>query len=228
MRKLFLFLLAFNVRASSSADARRPLIYLSTDVETDGPLPGPNSMWSLASVAYTADKKILGQFSVNLADLPGAKPSEKTMAFWNRPENANALKAARENPQVPAKAIKDYVAWVKNLPGDPVFVAYPLAFDSMFVLWYTLYFAGENPFKAGSLDIKSYSAGMLKADFRDLSLDKYPERWFDPLPHTHIALDDALEQGAFFINMLQENEQSCWNLLATRFKNWVRTSSQKN
>jgi len=29
-----------------------------------------------------------------------------------------------------------------------------------------------------------------------------PKEWFDPLPHTHIALDDAKEQGALFCNML--------------------------
>jgi hypothetical protein len=27
-------------------------IYISTDVETDGPIPGPNSMLSFASAAY--------------------------------------------------------------------------------------------------------------------------------------------------------------------------------
>ena len=32
-----------------------------------------------------------------------------------------------------------------------------------------------------------------------------PRRWFDPLPHTHEALDDAIEQGALFCNMLAEN-----------------------
>lgn len=32
-----------------------------------------------------------------------------------------------------------------------------------------------------------------------------PQRWFDPLPHTHVALDDAIEQGALFCNMLREN-----------------------
>ena len=31
---------------------------------------------------------------------------------------------------------------------------------------------------------------------------------FDRLPHTHQALDDALEQGALFCNMLQEHLQS--------------------
>lgn len=32
-----------------------------------------------------------------------------------------------------------------------------------------------------------------------------PRHWFDKLPHTHIALDDALEQGALFCNILAEN-----------------------
>jgi hypothetical protein len=32
----------------------------------------------------------------------------------------------------------------------------------------------------------------------------FPAQWHDPLPHTHIALDDAKEQGALFCNMLAE------------------------
>lgn len=31
-----------------------------------------------------------------------------------------------------------------------------------------------------------------------------PKHWFDSLPHTHRALDDAIEQGALFCNMLAE------------------------
>jgi hypothetical protein len=32
-----------------------------------------------------------------------------------------------------------------------------------------------------------------------------PKHWFEPHPHTHVALDDAIEQGALFCNMLAEN-----------------------
>jgi len=32
-----------------------------------------------------------------------------------------------------------------------------------------------------------------------------PKHWFDSLAHTHVALDDAIEQGALFCNMLIEN-----------------------
>ncbi len=32
-----------------------------------------------------------------------------------------------------------------------------------------------------------------------------PKKWFDALPHNHVALDDAIEQGALFCNMLKAN-----------------------
>ena len=34
-----------------------------------------------------------------------------------------------------------------------------------------------------------------------------PRKWFDDLPHTHGALDDAIEQGALFCNMLKDNRE---------------------
>ena len=37
-----------------------PEIYVSTDVEADGPIPGPNSMLSFGSAAYTVDKTLIG------------------------------------------------------------------------------------------------------------------------------------------------------------------------
>ena len=42
-------------------------IYVSTDVETDGPIPGPHSMLSFASAAYTADKVLVDTFTANLS-----------------------------------------------------------------------------------------------------------------------------------------------------------------
>lgn len=48
-------------------------VYVSTDVEADGPIPGPHSMLSFGSAAYTADKRLLQTFSANLETLPGAQ-----------------------------------------------------------------------------------------------------------------------------------------------------------
>ncbi len=47
-------------------------IYVSTDIETDGPIPGPNSMLSFGSAAFTAEGRLLSTFEANLEALPGA------------------------------------------------------------------------------------------------------------------------------------------------------------
>jgi len=54
-------------------------IYVSTDIEADGEVPGKHSMLSIGSAAYLADKTLLGTFSINLETLPEATPDPKTM-----------------------------------------------------------------------------------------------------------------------------------------------------
>jgi hypothetical protein len=178
-------------------------VYVSTDVETDGPIPGPHSMLSFASAAYLADRTLLSTFTANLETLPGAQGDLGTMSWWGQYPEAYA--ATRTDLEEPAAAMKRYVAWLKALPARPVFVAYPAGFDFLFVYWYLIRFAGESPFSFSALDLKTYAMAMLKTEYRDTVKRNMPKRWFDPLPHTHVALDDALEQGAMFCNMLAEN-----------------------
>src|SRR5437016_13989158 len=113
-------------------------VYVSTDVETDGPIPGPHSMLSFASAAYLADKKLLGTFSANLQTLPEAQGHPSTMSWWK--QHPEAWAAARSDLQEPEDAMRRYLAWLKALPARPVFVAYPAAFDFMFVYWYLIRF----------------------------------------------------------------------------------------
>ena len=180
-----------------------PEIYVSTDCETDGPIPGPHSMLSFGSAAYTADKQLTSTFTANLDTLPGANGHPDTMAWWQtQPE---AWVACRSNLQTPGQAMTRYLAWLKALPGKPVFVAYPVAFDFMFVYWYLIRFAGESPFSHSALDVKTMAMVLLKTDYRDSTKRNMPKRWFaDNLPHTHTALDDAIEQGMLFCNMLAQ------------------------
>jgi hypothetical protein len=178
-------------------------IYVSTDVETDGPIPGPHSMLSFASAAYRPDKTMVDTFTANLETLPGAAGDPDTMAWWK--EHPEAWQASRREPQAPADVMPRYVAWLKRLPGKPVFVAYPAGFDFLFVYWYLIRFAGESPFSFSALDIKTYAMALLGTEYRQAVKRNMPRRWFDPLPHSHVALDDAVEQGALFCNMLAEN-----------------------
>jgi hypothetical protein len=175
-------------------------IYVSTDVESDGPIPGPHSMLSFASAAYRADKTLVATFTANLETLPEATGDPKTMAWWQT--QPAAWEACRKDLQAPSIALPKYVQWLKGLPGKPVFVAYPAGFDFLFVYWYLIRFAGESPFSHSALDIKTLAMAALGCPYREATKRNMPKRWFDPLPHSHVALDDAIEQGALFCNIL--------------------------
>ncbi len=187
----------------SSAAPAVPEIYVSTDVETDGPVAGRHSMLSIGSAAYSADTQLLGTFSANLETLPGAIPDPRTEEWWaTQPE---AWAACRHNAEAPAVVMLRYVEWIKTLPGRPVFVAYPSAFDFPFVYWYLMEFAGENPFGYSAIDIKTYAMAVLRRPYRACGKGAMPAEWREPVPHTHVALDDALEQGLLFCHMLRAN-----------------------
>jgi hypothetical protein len=178
-------------------------IYVSVDVETDGPIPGPHSLLSLGAAAFNAQGELLATHSVNLQLLEGADGHPETMAWWASQPDAWA--AARRDAQPPAQAMAAFAAWLRSLPGKPVFVGYPVAFDFLFVHWYLVRFTGGSPFSHSALDIKTYAMALLRTPFRESTKRRMPRRWFSREPHTHVALDDAVEQGRLFCAMLAEN-----------------------
>ena len=180
-------------------------VYVSTDVETDGPIPGPHSMLSFASAVFLPDKTLVDTFTANLHTLPGATADAATMSWWR--QHPDKWAATRADLQDPEAAMRRYVDWIHKLPGRPVFVAYPAGFDFLFVYWYLMRFVGESPFSFSALDIKTYAMALLKTEYRESVKRNMPRRWFEAQRHTHVALDDALEQGLLFCNMLAENRR---------------------
>ncbi|MCE9578377.1 MAG: exonuclease [Deltaproteobacteria bacterium] len=181
--------------------ARRE-IYVSTDVEADGPIPGPHSMLSFGSVAFGDDGAVIATYSANLATLDGATAHPDTMTWWQSQPAAWA--ACRADVRAPEVVMPEYAAWVEALPGRPVFVAFPAGFDFTFVYWYLMRFAGRSPYSHSALDVKSYAAALLGTRYRDTAKRVMPARWLSARPHTHVALEDALEQGEMFAKMLAE------------------------
>jgi hypothetical protein len=177
-------------------------VYVSTDVETDGPIPGPHSMLSCASVAFDEDDGEIGSFSVNLHTLPGAGGHPDTMAWWATQTKAWA--ACRQDLRDPAEAMASYAAWLDALPGRPVFVGYPAAFDHLFVHWYLHRFVGRSPFSHSALDLKTFAWTLLGGRYGDATKRHMPRRWFGEQRHAHVALDDAREQGQLFVQMRRE------------------------
>ena len=149
---------------------------------------------------------LVATFSANLETLAGAAGHPDTMKFWA--EQPAAWDAHRRDLESPQAAMRRYLAWLDALPGNPVFVGYPAAYDFLFTYWYLMRFAGRSPFSHSALDIKTLAMAVLGKGYRDASKKNMPKHWFDPLPHTHVALDDAIEQGALFCNILHELRRS--------------------
>jgi len=182
-------------------------IYVSVDVETNGPIPGPNSMLSLGAVAFVIENnkpKQIDTFYANLELLENSNPDPSTEEFWNK--NKEAYELTRENLQSTNHAMNTFHSWLTDLPGTPVFVGCPAGFDFLFTYWYLIKFAGNSPFSFSAIDIKTYAMAVMKTPYRQSTKKYMPGRWFDKsAKHTHHALDDATEQGLLFCNMLIEN-----------------------
>jgi hypothetical protein len=192
-------------------------LYISVDVETDGPIPGPNSMLSLGAAAFVLNPvggkepdeyTHLADFSVNLDTLEGATPNADTMRWWATQKEA--WDECRKNTVHPAVGMKKFHDWIEQIAAPnglrPVFVGYPAGFDFLFVYWYLMNFVGHSPFSFSALDIKSYAMAMLKTEYRHTTKKNFPGRWFKGQPpHNHVALQDAIGQGILFMNMLLEN-----------------------
>jgi len=183
-------------------------LYISIDVETNGPIPGPNSMLSLGAVALL-DGEEVGSFEQNLQELEGSAGDPDTMEWWSR-QPKEIWEACRSNLFTPEAAMANFVRWISNMEklhhAKAVCVAYPAGFDFLFVYWYIVRFGQKSPFSFSCLDMKTFAAATLRVPYRQATKKNMPREWFEGLPpHTHKALDDAREQGFLFLNMTKHN-----------------------
>jgi hypothetical protein len=193
------------IRKESSS---QPELYVSLDIEADGPCPGLFSMLSFGMAAFTVEKELVATFERNLELLSGAQVDERTMTWWARPENAVAYRKSRENLVSPYLAMADCRAWLADLRrfGRPIVCGAPSGFDFTFLYYYFQRELGESPIGFASLDLRSYAAAVMKRQYRQVGKRQYPPDWIDAdVPHTHVALDDAIEQGCILINMIRAN-----------------------
>lgn len=185
--------------------------YLSVDIEADGPIPGLYSMLSFGAVAYSQAGEELGRFSANLRLLATAQQSgyPETMMFWRR--NPAAYDATRVNQEYPAEAMDRFRYWLATIrpdaetPGTPVIVGWPGAYDLMWLSHYW-YFTQEvkAPFHFADISLKTVMWLLRGGSWRYSVKNRMPGRWREGEQHTHVAVEDAAEQGALFFRMLAE------------------------
>lgn len=195
-----------------STGARDEWVYVVTDIETDGPWPGPNSMRSFASVAVTLDGTEHGRFEAVLDELPGAAPNAKTLEWFQTIPDVWA--AATTDPEPVPHVMERYAEWVKSLPGEKTFASSPLAFDGVWIDYYlrrfTPYGLVQGPYESDrlfggpGLCIRSYAAAVMGRPAAEMSPANLPADLFGDVEHTHKAIDDALGYANLLVNLAKK------------------------
>ena len=115
--------------------------------------------------------------------------------------------ALLETGEDPAVAMTEAAEWVQRLSDGyrPILIAYPVAFDWSFLYWYFAQFSEvPSPFGHSScLDIRTLYQAIAGTVFDDSGKASMPAFVQAEHPHTHNALDDAIEQGELFANLFE-------------------------
>jgi hypothetical protein len=182
-------------------------IYFSLDVEADGPIPGPYSMISVGLA-------VAGEY---VSDFRAVDPTADTFYRELRPISDEWDPAAlavsglsreslRADGADPAAAMGELVTWVDRTANGrrPVVVAYPACYDWMFLYWYLIRFTGGSPFgHSGCLDLKTMYATKAGVPLGAAVKRAMPRHLRSDRPHTHHALDDAIEQADLFAKLMR-------------------------
>lgn len=184
-------------------------VYFSADVETDGPIPGPYSMLSLALVPA-------GTFDGSKFERPASYERHfyaelKPISQEFEPEalQVNGLdrqRLVREGKE-PAEVMTAASRWVREIagPARPVLAAYPLSFDWAWLYWYFVRFSADgSPFNHSScFDIKTAYAVKAGVPIAEAGRANLAPPLQSLRAHSHHALEDAVEQAEIFANIFE-------------------------
>jgi hypothetical protein len=183
--------------------------YFSADVETDGPIPGPFSILSLALVyAGTFDgEHFIPPHDHQRTFYRELKPiSENFQPDALRVNGLDRDKLLREGED-PELAMTDASRWIRSIAGEakPVLVAYPLSFDWSWLYWYFVRFGAEgSPFNHSlCFDMKTAFAVKASVPISEAGRSKILPSLRSQRKHAHHALEDAIEQAEIFSKIFQ-------------------------
>lgn len=183
--------------------------YFSADVETDGPIPGPYSMLSLAIVYAGSFDGSEFQRPANYDRRLYKELRPISESFMPEALRVNGLdrQRLRLEGELPEIAMTEVSQWVMAIAGDaqPVLAAYPLSFDWSWLYWYFVRFSTQgSPFEySRCFDIKTALAVKAGIPISEAGRSRISPTLRSSHPHTHHAIDDAIAQAEIFANVFE-------------------------
>jgi ribonuclease T len=173
------------------------MIYLSVDIEADGPAPGEYSLRSIGAVPVILTNSSWAlledhSFYVELEPVANAKVNPQARVIFEPQLDGRAMQ-----PIKAMQAFKTYLEQLKTEFHDSVMMAAkPIVFDGAFInhaFWSHL---GENPLGYKAFDIGSFLEGLFSIDKRTRERIMLEAGYVEPVnARVHHALHDAIEQG---------------------------------
>ncbi len=177
-------------------------IYISVDIEADGPIPSDYSMVELGACVVGDPLSTFRRYLKPISD----KSLAKALVASNL--DRQWLITNGKDPRTVMAEFRDWILKV-SWPKRPVFVGFNATFDWMFTHWYFVHFLGSDPFDISGLDIKAfYMALMGKTKWSETRKDMILPVFKGFNPHPHAALNDALEQAEMFEKLLTFSQSS--------------------
>ena len=176
--------------------------YVSVDVEAAGPNP---SQYSLLSIGACLVADVQRTFYVEL------QPVNDNFTPQALAVSRLSLEELAERGLPPAEAMSRFETWLEaQVPSgrQPIFVAFNVPFDWMFVNDYFHRFLGRNPFGHAALDLKAFYMGLAGVHWSEATMHYIAARYLSNRQLTHHALRDAKDQAELFQKMLAEASNS--------------------
>jgi hypothetical protein len=197
----------------SSTDNKEK-IFLSFDIESDGPTPMINNLLSIGIVGITIDEKIVFEYEANIEPLATHVQDNQCMqTFWLKSEQKLAWEHLQTNRRNYIEVFEELGLKLKELDSKYKlkFVAHPACFDWMFVKCYYELAKSNSHDKGCFYDIgyQCECASTLWNCYKQSNklssqqANKLFKEWgeFDENSN-HMALSDATVQGKFYIKLL--------------------------
>lgn len=191
-------------------------LFLSFDVETDGPTPIVNNLLSIGIVGITMNGEIIFEYEANIEPLETHIQDIKCMeTFWLKPEQKNSWDYLKINRRNYIDVFEELGLKLKELDSmyELKFVAHPACFDWMFLKCY------YELAKTNSHNEKSFFEIGYKCECSSTLWNYYKHTnklnsnqanelfkvlgVFDENSN-HMALSDAKVQGRFYVGLLKK------------------------
>jgi ribonuclease T len=172
--------------------------YISVDVETTGPVPGP---YALISIGACLVEDPSTTFYIEL------QPDSPDYTSEAIAVHGLSLAMLRETGVPPKEAIQAFAAWIQRVASvgmRAVFVAFNAPFDWMFINSYFHRYLGYNPFGHSALDIKAYFMGQTGVTWGETSMKHISSHFLNETHLSHNALQDAQDQAQIFQRLLTQ------------------------